>query len=410
MYTLLYIIIALIAGAALGYIFGERHATRETRLRDEEQTEKLLQENRNAHAEALKAMENRFQTLAQETLESRSRELQLQNKESMNALQQQNKENLNTLQLQNQENLRNLVQPVRDDLQKMQNSVNLARENAAAQKASMDKTIEGLLKHTQAVEQNAQALAQALQSNGKMQGDWGEQLLASILEESGLRENHEYTTQENVKDEEGRNLRPDVIVKCPGNRSIVIDSKVSLSAFIQYSAAQTPQETERAERENLLSVRRHIDELSTKHYEKLVSGALPQVLMFIPNEGSYILALRTDPTIGQYAYRKGVILINPTNLMLALQMVYNLWQTERQNKNTEKITRQAADLYDKFVVFAEKFQRIRESQAKLTQTTEDAFKALGEGKGNIVRRLEGLRELGITPSKKIPTEIEESAE
>lgn len=132
--------------------------------------------------------------------------------------------------------------------------------------------------------------------------------------------------------------------------------------------------------------------------------------MFIPNEGSYILALRTDPQIGQYAYKKGIILINPTNLMLALQMIFNLWQTERQNKNTEKVTRQAADLYDKFATFVEKFDKIRGSIVSLQANTEDAYKSLTTGTGNIVRRLEGLRQMGITPKKQLSEELTEAAQ
>ena len=131
--------------------------------------------------------------------------------------------------------------------------------------------------------------------------------------------------------------------------------------------------------------------------------------MFIPNEGSYILALRTDPQIGQYAYKKGIILINPTNLMLALQMIYNLWQTERQNRNTEKVTRQAADLYDKFATFVEKFDKIRTSITTLQHNTDDAYKSLATGTGNIVRRLEGLRQMGITPKKQLDGELTETA-
>ena len=132
-----------------------------------------------------------------------------------------------------------------------------------------------------------------------------------------------------------------------------------------------------------------------------MAGALPQVLMFIPNEGSYILALRTDPQIGQYAYRKHIILINPTNLMLSLQMIYNLWQTERQNKNTERVMKQAAELYDKFAVFCEKFNRIRQDIDGLRTHADDALNTLSAGRGNIVRRLESLKQLGVTPKKQI---------
>lgn len=355
--------------------------------RERDAAEKLLHEAKESYRESLEAMKAKFGQIAEDALKTRAQELKQTNEES----------------------IAHLVKPVRDDLQKMQQTVDQARQQAAAQKASMDKTIEGLLRQTQEVERNAASLAQALQSNGKMQGDWGEQLLAGILEDSGLRPGIEFEMQENVRDEQGANHRPDVIVNCPGKRRIVIDSKVSLSAFLSYSAAQTREQAEQAQKDNLRSVRAHIDELAKKQYDKLVPGALNQVLMFIPNEGSYILALRTDPQIGQYAYKKGIILINPTNLMLALQMIYNLWQTERQNRNTEKVTRQAADLYDKFATFVEKFDKIRTSITTLQHNTDDAYKSLATGTGNIVRRLEGLRQMGITPKKQLDGELTETA-
>ncbi len=348
-------------------------------LRERETAEKMLNEAKASYRESLDAMKAKFAQMAEEALKERANELKQTNEES----------------------IAHLVTPVREDLQKMQQSVNQAREQAAAQKASMDKTIEGLLRHTQEVERNAANLAQALQSNGKMQGDWGEQLLASILENSGLREGQEFEVQKNVKDKDGNNFRMDVVVNCPGKRRIIIDSKVSLTAYLNYAAAQTKEEVETAQKENLRSVRSHIDELARKQYDKMVPGALNQVLMFIPNEGSYILALRTDPQIGQYAYKKGIILINPTNLMLALQMIFNLWQTERQNKNTENITRHATDLYDKFVTFIEKFEKIKSGIMALQNATDEAHKTLNTGKGNIVRQLEGLKQMGITPKKQI---------
>lgn len=432
MMIILYIILALIAGIAVGYLLGHRAAessnaraataegkllateqqmaqlqaqyqqqTSQMQEQQQAQTNQLqaqhqlqieqmrsdhvlaLQREREQHEKTLKIMESRFSQLAETTLEKRAEELKSANQESIT----------------------HLVNPVREDLQRMQQSMDNAREKAAEQKAALEKSIEGLLLHTQAVERGASDLAQALKSNGKMQGDWGEQLLSSILEESGLRLGHEYEMQVNVKDENGSNLRPDVVVNCPGERHIIIDSKVSLTAYLAYTSAQTAEEVAQAEKDNLRSVRAHIDELAARRYDQLFKGALPQVLMFIPNEGSYILAMRTDPQIGQYAYRKGIILINPTNLMLALQMIFNLWQTERQNRNTEKIIKQSADLYDKFVTFAENFDTIRQNLARVQKSTDEAYAQLTTGKGNIVRRLEGLREMGITPKKSMPSSL-----
>ena len=350
------------------------------RCRYEAQAAKELQARTEASCkEAMAQMEHRFVSLSEEVLRKRQDELDKANRETLTAM----------------------VRPVREDLQKMQQSMVDARMSSASQHATLDKTIESLSLFAHDMAQKTADLTRALQAGGKMQGDWGEQLLASILEGSGLRPGEEFETQANVKDNEGNNLRPDVIVHCPGGRNIIIDSKVSLTAYLNYNAAHTPEEAEAAKKDNLRSIRTHIDELERKHYDQLVAGALPQVLMFIPNEGSYILALRTDPQIGQYAYRKHIILINPTNLMLSLQMIYNLWQTERQNKNTERVMKQAAELYDKFAVFCEKFNRIRQDIDGLRTHADDALNTLSAGRGNIVRRLESLKQLGVTPKKQI---------
>lgn len=350
------------------------------RCRYEAQAAKELQARTEASCkEAMAQMEHRFVSLSEEVLRKRQDELDKANQETLTAM----------------------VRPVREDLQKMQQSMVDARMSSASQHATLDKTIESLSLFAHDMAQKTADLTRALQAGGKMQGDWGEQLLASILEGSGLRPGEEFETQASVKDNEGNNLRPDVIVHCPGGRNIIIDSKVSLTAYLNYNAAHTPEEAEAAKKDNLRSIRTHIDELERKHYDQLVAGALPQVLMFIPNEGSYILALRTDPQIGQYAYRKHIILINPTNLMLSLQMIYNLWQTERQNKNTERVMKQAAELYDKFAVFCEKFNRIRQDIDGLRTHADDALNTLSAGRGNIVRRLESLKQLGVTPKKQI---------
>lgn len=350
------------------------------RCRYEAQAAKELQARTEASCkEAMAQMEHRFVSLSEEVLRKRQDELDKANRETLTAM----------------------VRPVREDLQKMQQSMVDARMSSASQHATLDKTIESLSLFAHDMAQKTADLTRALQAGGKMQGDWGEQLLASILEGSGLRPGEEFETQASVKDNEGNSLRPDVIVHCPGGRNIIIDSKVSLTAYLNYNAAHTPEEAEAAKKDNLRSIRTHIDELERKHYDQLVTGALPQVLMFIPNEGSYILALRTDPQIGQYAYRKHIILINPTNLMLSLQMIYNLWQTERQNKNTERVMKQAAELYDKFAVFCEKFNRIRQDIDGLRTHADDALNTLSAGRGNIVRRLESLKQLGVTPKKQI---------
>ena len=198
-----------------------------------------------------------------------------------------------------------------------------------------------------------------------------------------------------------------MVVLCPGDRKIIIDSKVSLTAYATYVAAESEADMQRAAQDNLRSLRRHIDELAGKDYEKLFGGTLSHVLMFVPNEGSYILALRSDPQLGAYAYRKRVLLINPTNLMMSLQLIHNLWQSERQAQGIEEIVRKSSDLYDKFVGFLEKFNRVDSALASARTTFDEARAQLHTGRGNIVRRLEDLKQHGVNPKKKIPIELTE---
>ena len=210
--------------------------------------------------------------------------------------------------------------------------------------------------------------------------------------------------QENVKDGK-RDLRPDVIVCCPGGKKIIIDSKVSLTAYVDYLAAETKEEAERHAKANKESIKKHIDELAAKGYSDIVANSMSHILMFVPNEGSYILALRSDPLIAQYAYRKGILLINPTNLMISLQLIYNMWQNERQTKNIEKVIKEGEALYEKFVGFYENWSKIKDQLSGVMALYDKADKQLCDGKGNIVRRLENLKKLGIMPKKNIPGEL-----
>ena len=226
-------------------------------------------------------------------------------------------------------------------------------------------------------------------------------VLATLLENSGLRKDEEYFVQEQTKDSEGRSFRPDIIVRFPEGRSVVIDSKVSLTAYANAVATEDDAQRDRELREHVQSVRRHVDELAEKDYSKLVDDAIGSVLTFIPNESGYIAAMRQQPDLGRYAYQKHIIIISPSNLLMALQLAYNLWQYDRQNKNVEKIVKAAADLYDKVAGFGATFSSLGDLIARLSGAFEKARLQLYDGKGNVMRRIEGLKSLGVTPKKSI---------
>ena len=304
----------------------------------------------------------------------------------------------------NVEQLGHILAPLREQMRKMEESVRNVDISSAQHKVSIEKSIENLATQAVAVGKHADELARALKNNSKVQGDWGEQILDSILESSGLRKGYEYVVQENVKDGK-RDLRPDVIVCCPGGKKIIIDSKVSLTAYVDYLAAETKEEAEKHAKANKESIKKHIDELAAKGYSDIVANSMSHILMFVPNEGSYILALRSDPQIAQYAYRKGILLINPTNLMISLQLIYNMWQNERQTKNIEKVIKEGEALYEKFVGFYENWSKIKDQLSGVMALYDKADKQLCDGNGNIVRRLENLKKLGIMPKKNIPGEL-----
>jgi DNA recombination protein RmuC len=304
----------------------------------------------------------------------------------------------------NVEQLGHILAPLREQMRKMEESVRNVDISSAQHKVSIEKSIENLATQAVAVGKHADELARALKNNSKVQGDWGEQILESILESSGLRKGYEYVVQENVKDGK-RDLRPDVIVCCPGGKKIIIDSKVSLTAYVDYLAAETKEEAERHAKANKESIKKHIDELAAKGYSDIVANSMSHILMFVPNEGSYILALRSDPQIAQYAYRKGILLINPTNLMISLQLIYNMWQNERQTKNIEKVIKEGEALYEKFVGFYENWSKIKDQLSGVMALYDRADKQLCDGNGNIVRRLENLKKLGIMPKKNISGEL-----
>ena len=343
--------------------------------------------NREQVESQTKLIREQMQTTSERILKARQEELGLENREQMSRI-------VDPLNLS--------FKQIKEQMAKMEESVHKVNADSAERKASITQTIEALAKETIRVGAQAEDLARALKNNSKIQGDWGEQVLENILEGSGLRKGEDYVVQFNVKGEENENYRPDVIVKCPGEKNIIIDSKVSLTAYLEYVAADSPQDQKKFAAENLASVKKHIDELSSKNYEKLVGNTISHVLMFIPNEGSYILALQTDPKIGQYAFSKNVLLINPTNLLMSLKLIYNIWQSERQTRNVETIVKESTGLYEKFAGFLDSFNDIGTKIELLQKTFDTAETQLCTGRGNLIKRIESLKEKGILPKKSIP--------
>lgn len=321
-----------------------------------------------------------------------------------------------SLQEANRAQMDELLRPVREQFADFRRAVDESRTKETENKKELQGTFEAAMKlfqqeqrqavallreQTERIGSDAANLTRALRGDSKVQGDWGEMVLATMLENSGLRKDEEYFVQESAKDADGNLFRPDVVVRFPEGRSVVIDSKVSLTAYSEAVAADDAAERERLLREHVRSMRRHIDELAGKDYGKLVRDSIGFVLMFVPNEAGYMAAMRQQPDLLRHAYSKHVIIISPANLLMALQLAYNLWQYDRQNKNVEKIVKAAADLYDKVAAFEDTFTGIGDTLARLSAAYDNARKQLYEGKGNVMRRVESLKSLGVTPKRQL---------
>jgi DNA recombination protein RmuC len=253
-------------------------------------------------------------------------------------------------------------------------------------------------------------LTQALKGKSQMQGAWGEMVLKTILDRSGLREGEEYVTQESRVTEEGARLRPDVVVTLPGGQQVVIDSKVSLAAFTAYVSAETDAEREAQLSFHLDSIRTHIKALSEKEYQQVIISELNFVIMFVPIEGALAVALQNDPALTGFATEKDVAIATPTTLMLALKTIANLWQVERRNRNADAIAERAGKLYDKFVGFLDDMKSIGERLNQAQASYAGAMDKLSDGKGNLVRQVELLKSMGAKTGKSIPPELLDSDE
>ena len=362
--------------------------------RERQHAEDLRKESDQRWEQKLESLEKDMQNTAAKELAAKQEELQRANRTQMDDLLRPIKEQFT--------DFKRAV-----DESKTQNEVNKTELQKAFENTmklfqqQQQQTVDSLKQQTERIGEDAANLSRALKGESKTQGDWGEMVLETLLENSGLQRDEEFFVQESVKSEDGATFRPDVVVRFPEGRSVVIDSKVSLTAYADAVATDDEHERDRLLAEHAKSVRRHVDELSAKSYDKLVEDAIGFVLMFVPNENSYIAAMKQQPDLSRYAYQKRIIIISPSNLLMALQLAYNLWQYDRQSKNVEKIVKTAADLYDKVAGFTETFTDLEGQLQRLARNFEQARGQLFDGKGNVLRRIDGLRALGVTPKKRI---------
>ncbi|MCD8303383.1 MAG: DNA recombination protein RmuC, partial [Prevotellaceae bacterium] len=362
-----------------------------------EECERRLAEQKKDAAERLEGERRQWQ-------ENFERQTQLAREQMRSQFEREMRERSQALKQENQEQMGRIIDPMNKELQRLQQLMNESSKEQTAHISALKEGLKAVVEHDKERDKTTQSLAAALKNRGKVQGDWGEQVLEDILRDSGLIEGVEYKKQFAFHGESGQLLRPDVVVKMTDKSYIIIDSKVSLTAYSDYVSAETDEERRAAAKANQESIWKHVEELASKNYQQ-ARGSVPMVLMFVPNEGSYILAMNTDQQLGIKAYRKGVLIINPTNLMVVLRLVLLSWQGTRQDKNNQAILQAAHKIYEKFTTFADTFVTLGNQLATARTTYEKGLGQLREGRGNLSGQIQELKSLGVNSPKRIHEQI-----
>lgn len=308
----------------------------------------------------------------------------------------------------NKENLDLLLKPLGENLENFKKRVSEVYENEARERFSLNNTIKMMMEQTTKISQEANNLATALKGQTKTQGDWGEMILERILEDSGLTKDREYFSQFNIKNENGENQRPDFVLKLPGNQIVIIDSKVSLNAYERMISAEDEEQKKQNLNLHISAMKRHIDTLAEKRYDNL-KESLDFTIMFVPVESAFLTALQGDTQLWNYAYKKHIILLSPTNLIAYLKLISDVWKRDHHNKNAAEIARQAGALYDKFDGFVTDLLKIGKKMDDAKGDYENAMKKLSTGKGNLVGSVQKLKQLGAKASKNLPEALLERA-
>jgi DNA recombination protein RmuC len=370
---------------------GARIRELEAELRNERQN---LAEKIALLETAKKTLSDQFQTLATEILENKSK----------------------TFSEASQTQLGTLLDPLRTQIKEFREKVEQAQSDSKTGVAKLEGLIGSLGSLNQQLAEEARNLTTALRGSSKAQGDWGEFILRDLLEKAGLHEGHEFSFQQSFTGLEGedgakrRTARTDVIVYLPGGRNLVIDSKVSLTAYTDYVSAEYDEARSAALKLHLASVRAHVAGLSKAEYHRLPGLETPDfVVLFVPIEPAFLIALQNDPTLWSDAYKQNILLVGPTTLLYIIRIVNVLWQQELQARNVQEVMNRGAELYDKFVGFVSDLEAVGKGLRTADQSYTAAMKKLSEGRGNLVRQVEMLKQLGLRSSKSLPQNLLDSA-
>lgn len=354
--------------------------------------------------------ENTFLKNQKEELRKIQEEGKLQFENLANKILEEKTEKFTTL---NQNNLKNILEPFQEKITDLKNRVNEAYEKENKERFSLGEKVKELALLNQQISEDAKRLTKALKGESKTQGNWGEMILESILEKSGLVKGREYFLEHELRDEDnkalfsefsGKKMRPDAVVKYPDDRNVIVDSKVSLTAFTELVDETDPEIYQIKINQHLSSIKNHINQLSQKAYDDY-GKSLDFVMMFIPSEPAYIAAMQADQNLWNFAYDRRILLLNPSNLITSLKLIADLWKREYQNRNSMEIAERGAKLYDKFAGFVENLEKVGKNIDQAKNVYNDAFKQLSTGNDNLISQTQKLKSLGIKNKKELPQSL-----
>jgi len=372
---------------------------------DEQNTQLREHSNTITKIHAKSEAEHRAANEKIEMLTKVRREMEIQFKElAENALKAQGE----SFSKANIEKLEATLTPLKEHVGHFEKELRQVHEETVKDRERLKTEISQLSRRSEAISQEAISLTKALKGDTQIQGAWGEMVLENILERSGLRNGEEYETQAHRIGVNGERLRPDVVVRIPGGKSLVIDSKVSLLAYNEAVNAATDVDALASRKRHLTSIKNHINSLSAKGYQTAENSTVDYVILFVPIEGALSEALREDPALTEHALERNITIATPTTLMMALKTIANVWAVDRRNQNAELIANRAGKLYDKVYGFVQNMERVGERLEQAQDSYTQAFSQLSKGKGNVISQVESLKNLGAKTSKKINTEFDGS--
>jgi len=412
-YLSLAIVIFLLFLALLIIYLKESQKLKEARVRSEELLEELsaLKEQKRELELRHAVLNTRYEDeikASQEKLETLQNAKDELSKEFSNLSNKIFDEKSKQFSVASKEQLELLLKPFREQISSFSKEAREQFETELKDRHLLKDELLRLKKMNEQLATEALNLTNALKGENKTQGNWGEIVLENILEQSGLREGVEYELQATLKSDEGKTYRPDVIIHMPQNRDIIIDSKVSLTAYERFVNEQDPQEKAKALKEHIASISAHIKGLSQKRYEKLEGvNTLDFVLLFMPIEGAFLLALEQDGEFFKRAYESNILVVSPSTLLVTLRTIEHIWRTQRQEEHAKKIAKEAEAMYDKLVGFVEEMQNIGAYLQKSQDAYDKAMNRLSTGRGNVIKRAQNMKALGLKPKKELPIRSED---